>query len=93
MYDLIADPHEQHNLLFAADDAQRPEVVAQFQKLKDEIAKLQTEYGDQGQFANPDSWPKTGVDGMPDVKNLGVKTIAETIELSEPQAATQTRQP
>jgi arylsulfatase A-like enzyme len=93
MYDLIADPNEQYNLLFNSEEATRPEVAAKFQELKQEIARLQTWYGDQGQFANPDSWPKTGVDGMPDVKNLGAKTIAETIELSEPQAATQTRQP
>jgi arylsulfatase A-like enzyme len=93
MYDLIADPNEQYNLLFNSEEATRLEVATKFQELKQEIARLQTMYGDQGQFANPDSWPQTSVDVMPNVMNLGVKTIAETIELSEPQAATQTRQP
>ena len=34
LFDLTADPREQHNLLFAADEAARPEVAAKFARGK-----------------------------------------------------------
>lgn len=82
MYDLGADPLEQNNLLFDAESARRPEVATKFQELKDEISRLQALFQDDGKFADPESWPTKGVDGLPQVKNLGVKTVEETIGLS-----------
>jgi arylsulfatase A-like enzyme len=87
MFDLVADPLEQHNLLFDPESAARPEVAANFAELKAELARLQVEYEDQGQFADPKSWPKQGVEGMPDVPDLGWKSVAETVGLSGPAIA------
>jgi arylsulfatase A-like enzyme len=89
MFDLTADPLEQHNLLFDPTEAQRPEVAAKFKELKDELARLQAQYRDQGEFADPNSWPKTGVNGMANVKNLGIKSVAETIALSRTASSVQ----
>jgi arylsulfatase A-like enzyme len=53
LYDLSADPHEQHNLY---DAPAHQETVA---KLKAELARLRTELGDEDQFAR--DLPKDGV--------------------------------
>jgi len=80
MFDLIQDPTEQNNLLFEKTSEQKPEIAAKFVELKAEIARLQTQYHDEGQFADPAAWPKTSADGPFDDKRLiGVKTIAEAI--------------
>ena len=82
LFDLVADPTEQHNLLF--DKAEDPEVSAKFSELKAEIARLQKEFKDDGQYADPATWPKTGSDGPFDDKTpLGTKTISEAIQLSK----------
>jgi arylsulfatase A-like enzyme len=82
MYDLSKDPTEQKNLLY--DGAKDPAVAAKFQELKDELARLQKEYKDEGQFSGgPTTWPKGGVDGgFDDKKPLGAKTAAEAIGIS-----------
>ncbi len=80
MFDLTSDPSEQHNLLFAADEASRPEVAQKFTELKAEIARLQKQYKDEGQFADPSTWPKDGADGpFGDKQPIGTKTVAEAI--------------
>ena len=80
MYDLIADPHELHNLLFDPAEAARPEVAAPFAQLKAEIARLQAEYADDGRFADPATLPQGNVEGDRAGKEpLGVKTAAEAI--------------
>ena len=80
MFDLTRDPTEQHNLLYDAKDAQRPEVAAKFAELKAEITRLQKEYKDDGQYADPATWPKTSADGPFDAyKPAGTKTVAEAI--------------
>ncbi|MFM8804373.1 MAG: sulfatase [Planctomycetia bacterium] len=82
LFDLVADPHEQHNLLFAQSEAASPPVARLFAGLKAEIRRLQREYGDDGLYADPASWPKTKVDGKPgDLPALGEKTVAEAIGL------------
>lgn len=81
LFDLTKDPTEQHNLLFDAEEAKKPEVAALFAGLKDEIGRLQKEYRDDGQFADPATWPATSADGPFDDKPLvGVRTVAEAIE-------------
>jgi arylsulfatase A-like enzyme len=83
MFDLEKDPNEQHNMLFDPAEAKKPEVAALFEELNAEITRLQKEYGDDGLFADPKTWPKGGVDGpFPEKKPIGQKTIAEAIELS-----------
>jgi arylsulfatase A-like enzyme len=81
LFDLTRDPAEQHNLLYA--DAARPEVAAKFAELKSEIARLQAEYKDDGQYADPATWPKGSSDGPFEGKQpLGVRTVAEAVAAS-----------
>jgi len=85
MFDFTQDPTEQNNLLFAETDAKKPnlkkpDVAAKFAELKTEIARLQKEYKDDGQFADPATWPKGGSDGPFDDKQpAGTKSIAEAM--------------
>jgi hypothetical protein len=80
LYDLVKDPTEQHNLLFDPEEARRPEVATVFAELKAEIARLQREYGDDGLYADPKTWPAGSADGPFDGKQpLGTKTVAEAI--------------
>ncbi len=91
MYDLIKDPIEQNNLLFSPESAKSPEVAAKFSELKGEIARLQKEYRDDGQFADPSTWPNTGSDGPFNSKSpLGTKTVSEAIVLSQPGSTSST---
>lgn len=83
LFDLRVDPNEQHNLLYFADEANKPEVAAKFAELKAEIARLQKQYGDDGQYADPATWPPGSADGpFNNKKPLGVKTVAEAIAAS-----------
>ncbi len=80
MFDLTQDPTEQHNLLYSAAEAGKPEVAARFVLLKAEIARLQKEFKDDGQYADPATWPASSADGPFDAyKPAGIKTIAEAI--------------
>ena len=83
MYDLAADPTEQKNLLFG-DAAARPAgVTAKFQELQAEIKRLQSEYKDDGQYADSATWPKSSADGpFNDKKPTGTKTVAEAMAAS-----------
>lgn len=84
LFDLTRDPTEQHNLLHAEADAKQPQVVAKFAELKAEIARLQKQYNDEGQFADPAKWPAGGSDGPFDDKQpLGIKTTAAAIAASK----------
>lgn len=78
MFDLIQDPTEQHNLLF--DRGSEPAIAAKFAELKAEIGRLQRQYQDEGQYADPATWPRGGSDGPFDDKQpLGIQTVAEAI--------------
>jgi arylsulfatase A-like enzyme len=80
LFDLTKDPTEQHNLLYAKAEARQPAVAAKFKELKAEIARLQKEFKDDGQYAEPATWPKTSVDGPFDAyAPIGVKTVTEAI--------------
>jgi len=80
MFDLTKDPAEQHNLLFSETEAKQPAVTARFAELKAELARLQKEYQDDGQYAEPATWPKTSADGPFDAyKPSGTKTVVEAI--------------
>ena len=83
MFDLVADPREQHNLLFSEAEAKSPQVANTFSALKAEILRLQTEYKDDGLFADPAEWPKGTVDGAFEGRTpLGLQTAAEAIRLT-----------
>jgi arylsulfatase A-like enzyme len=83
MFDLTKDPTEQHNLLYAEEDSKRPEVAAKFAELKAEITRLQKQFKDDGQYADPATWPAGSADGPFDNKKpAGVKTVAEAIAAS-----------
>lgn len=80
MFDLTIDPCEQHNLLYAADEAKRPAVASKFAELKAEIARLQKQYQDDGRYADPATWPAGSSDGpFKDKQPIGTKTVAEAI--------------
>ncbi len=80
MFDLTRDPAEQHNLLFDPAEATGPEVAARFAELKAEIARQQKALRDDGQYADPATWPKDSADGpFGDRQALGNKTVAEAI--------------
>ena len=87
LFDLVADPNEQVNLLFQNGALKNKTVNELFEQLKLELQRLQAIYQDDGTFADPATWPKDGVDGpFPTYKPLGVKTVAEAISLSSPDA-------
>jgi arylsulfatase A-like enzyme len=80
MFDLTKDPTEQHNLLYDGNEARKPEIAAKFGELKAEIARLQKLYKDDGQYADPKTWPEGSADGpLTDKKPTGIKTVAEAI--------------
>lgn len=81
MFDIVNDPTEQHNLLVT--DPKNPEIVAKFAALKAEIARLQEQYKDDGQFADPATWPKNGSDGpFGEKQPIGTKSVSEAISVS-----------
>lgn len=83
LFDLTRDPNEQRNLLHSPSDAAKPEIAAKFAELKAEIVRLQQQYHDNGQYADPATWPAGSADGPFDGKQpAGVKTVAEAIVMS-----------
>lgn len=84
LFDLARDPSEQHNLLYSAAEAGQPQVAAKWAELKAEIARLQKLYKDDGQYADPSTWPKGGADGpFNDKQPLGMKTVADAIAATQ----------
>jgi arylsulfatase A-like enzyme len=83
LFDLTNDPTEQRNLVFGPSDAWKPGTAAKFAELKAEITRLQKELKDDGQYADPATWPKGGSDGPFDDKQpAGTKTVAEAMTMS-----------
>ena len=83
LFDLKADPDEQHNLLFSMEDSSKPQVKKLFNELKAEITRLQKEYHDDGQYAHPADWPQGSADGPWNAyQPIGQKSVAEAIALS-----------
>jgi arylsulfatase A-like enzyme len=83
LFDLVSDPTEQHNLLFEPEEAATPSVAGKFQELKAEIARLQKEYRDSGQYADPATWPAGSSDGpFNDKQPAGTKTVVEAMQMS-----------
>ncbi|MEX0669903.1 MAG: sulfatase-like hydrolase/transferase [Pirellulales bacterium] len=88
LFDLTADPHEQHNLLFDEAEAKSPPVAGLFVNLKAELEQLQNHYGDDGRYVDPATWPQGQVNGpFPGREPLGVKTVAQAIASSRPAVA------
>lgn len=84
LFDLVKDPTEQHNLLFSQSDSETPEIQKVFSELKAEITRLQKEYKDDGQYADPKTWPEGSADGPFDAyQSTGTKSVAEAIAASQ----------
>lgn len=84
MFDIVNDPNEQQNLLYPGVAADKPETQAKFAELKAELAKLQKEFKDDGQYADSATWPKTSADGpFDDKRPSGKKSVAEAIRMTE----------
>ncbi len=82
MFDLTKDPSEQHNLLY--DESKDPTVAAKFEELKAEITRLQEQYKDDGQYADPKTWPEgTSYTSFGEKKSLGQKSVSEAIAASD----------
>ena len=83
MFDIMADPTEQHNLLYPDIAQVDAGTAAKFEELKAEISRLQQEFKDDGQYADPATWPKGSSDGPFDNKQpVGSKSISEAIAAS-----------
>ncbi|HOC00846.1 MAG TPA: DUF4976 domain-containing protein, partial [Verrucomicrobiota bacterium] len=83
MFDLVKDPAEQRNLLHSPENARRPEIAARFAELKAELVRVQKEFKDDGQYADPATWPSGSSDGpFGDKQPAGIKTVAEAIALT-----------
>jgi arylsulfatase A-like enzyme len=85
LFDLIADPTEQHNLLHSPSEAQQPSVAAKFAELKAELTRLKQEYEDTDDlYADPKTWPAGSADGPWDAyQTMGTKTVAAAIQAAE----------
>jgi arylsulfatase A-like enzyme len=85
LFDLVNDPDEQHNLLYSPIEAKLPAVQKCFAELKAELTRLQKQYQDDGQYADPATWPKGGVDGLSNERpSLGNQTVPQAISQSVP---------
>ncbi len=86
MFDLVNDPTEQVNLLYVPageSQGQLPaETLAKFAELQAEVARLQAQFQDDGQYADPATWPSGGADGPFDHAPLGDKSIEEALALA-----------
>ena len=81
LFNIAKDPTEQHNLLFDTAEAKLPAVAEVFTELKAEIKRLQTQFKDDGQYADPSTWPAGSADGpFNDKQASGVKTIVQAIK-------------
>ncbi|HCS51777.1 MAG TPA: hypothetical protein DIW81_09325, partial [Planctomycetaceae bacterium] len=83
MFDLVNDPAEQNNLLYEESVASKPENMMKFEDLKAELIHLQEQFKDDGQYADPSTWPKGSADGPFNQQSLGSKSITEAISLSD----------
>ncbi|HRQ88761.1 MAG TPA: sulfatase [Bacteroidia bacterium] len=84
MYDLTKDPTEQRNLLHPNLASLDKETVAKFEELKAELLRLQSEFKDDGQYADPETWPADSADGpWKDYVPTGTHTVAEAIAAAE----------
>jgi arylsulfatase A-like enzyme len=84
LFDLAKDPTEQHNLLYDEADSKKPEVAKVFADLKAEITRLQKQFKDDGQYADPATWPEGSADGpFNDKQPTGIKTVAEAVAASQ----------
>ncbi len=85
MFDLTRDPDELHNLLYG-ESAKAPAVRAKFAELKAELARLQREFKDDGQYADAADWPEGSADGPWDAyRSLGSKSVTDAIAASAAQ--------
>jgi arylsulfatase A-like enzyme len=82
LFDLTADPTEQHNLLHDPQADIKKAVDQKFSELKAEIRRLQTQYEDDGRYADAKTWPAGGVDGPFKQNSLGIKSVVEAIAMS-----------
>ena len=82
LFDLVNDPTEQHNLLYSASDSGKPEVQKLFTDLKAEIARLQKEFKDDGQYADPKTWPKGSSDKPAQRDAAGSVDITKAIQFA-----------
>ena len=83
LFDLRTDPTEQRNLLFDPATASSPEVAAAAAELRAELERLQRQFGDDGLYADPATWPSGSADGpFKDKQPLGRKTISEAMAAS-----------
>jgi hypothetical protein len=84
LFDLVADPDEQRNLLHSPSDAGNPAVAAKFAELKGELARLKELHQDGDDlYADPSTWPAGSADGPWDAyRPAGTATVAEAIEAS-----------
>ncbi len=82
LFDLVTDPNEQNNLLYSPSDSGKPEVQKLFKDLKAEITRLQKEFKDDGQYADPKTWPKGSSDRPAQREAAGSVNITKAIRFA-----------
>lgn len=86
LFDLVNDPDEQKNLLHDAASNGLESTKEKFNQLKQELVRLQNQYGDDGKYADPETWPSGGSDGpFNDKVPLGKMTVPQAISASKGQ--------
>ena len=89
LFDLVADPHEQRNLLHGDAAARSPEVAEVFADMKAELERLRARYRDDDLYADPATWPKGDVEGnVASRQPLGVKDAAAAMSCARGSMAT-----
>jgi arylsulfatase A-like enzyme len=84
MFDLVEDPNEQRNLLDAPKSEVRSVIASKFEELKLQLQHLQQEYGDDGLYADSESWPKGSADGpFGDRISLGTVSITKAMLMAK----------
>ena len=85
LFDLRADPAEQRNLLFPDPAAVDADTATTFAGLRQELERLQAEFGDDGLYADPATWPAGSADGpFKGYADLGRLGVAEAIAAATP---------
>jgi hypothetical protein len=65
------------------EDSEKPKIKKLTAELKAEITRLQKEFKDDGQYADPATWPAGSADGpWTAYQPIGTKTVGEAIKLS-----------
>jgi arylsulfatase A-like enzyme len=83
LFDLVADPLEQRNLLHGDAASRDPAVAKRFADMQAELARLREYYRDDDRYADPATRPTASVHGdVAGRPRLGVQTVSAAMKLT-----------